>query len=265
MHNSNNSIRFVKMRYFLEIAFDGTNYHGWQKQSNGISIQQVIEDKLSLKLKHNVSVVGCGRTDTGVHARQFFLHFDWQENILFNDFLFNLNRFLPSDIVAKCIYIVKPDAHARFSAVERTYKYYIETIKNPFNRRYSLEFTLPLDIESMNRACKLLLKIDDFTSFSKLHGGQHNNLCKLTECFWEKTDKQLIFTISSNRFTRNMVRAIVGTMIDVGRGKISFSQLNDVIASRNRCLAGQSVDAKGLFLEKVVYPKEIFTDLFHQY
>lgn len=253
------------MRYFLEIAFDGTKYHGWQKQSNGLSIQQVIEEKLSLKLKHNIRVIGCGRTDTGVHARQFFLHFDWHQSIILNDFLLNLNRFFPNDIAAKSIHIVKPDAHARFSAIERTYKYYIDTQKNPFNRQFSFEFTLPLNIELMNRACELLLHNDDFTSFSKLHGGQHNNLCKLTECFWEKTDQQLIFTISSNRFTRNMVRAIVGTMIDIGMEKVSILKLKNIIESRNRCFAGQSVEAKGLFLEKVVYPIEIFTDSFRPY
>lgn len=253
------------MRYFLEIAFDGTKYHGWQKQSNGLSIQQVIEEKLSLKLKDNIRVIGCGRTDTGVHARQFFLHFDWHQSIILNDFVFNLNRFLPNDIAAKSIYIVKSDAHARFSAIERTYKYYIDTQKNPFNRQYSFEFTLPLDIDKMNRACELLLMNEDFTSFSKLHGGQQNSVCKLTECFWEKKDKQLIFTISSNRFTRNMVRAIVGTMIDIGSEKVSIMQLKDIIEARNRCLAGQSVEAKGLFLEKVVYPLEIFTDSFRLY
>lgn len=253
------------MRYFIEIVFDGTNYCGWQKQSNGISIQQVIEEKLSLKLKHNISVIGCGRTDTGVHARQFFLHFDWHKNIVLKDFLLDLNRFFPNDIAAKSIHIVKPDAHARFSAIERTYRYYIETQKNPFNRQYSIEFTLPLDIDKMNRACELLLVNDDFTSFSKLHGSQHNNICKLTECYWKKKNYQLIFNISSNRFTRNMVRAIVGTMIDIGRNKVSLSQLKNIIESRNRCLAGQSVEAKGLFLEKVVYSEEIFTDSFHLY
>ncbi|MGQ9848140.1 MAG: tRNA pseudouridine(38-40) synthase TruA [Bacteroidales bacterium] len=253
------------MRYFIEIAFDGTKYHGWQKQSNGISIQQVIEEKISLKLKNNICVIGCGRTDTGVHARQFFLHFDWHQRLVLEEFQHNLNRFLPDDIAVKSIHIVKPDAHARFSAVERTYKYYIETKKNPFNRQYSLEFTLPLNIDLMNRACELLLNNDDFTSFSKSHGGQHNNICKLTKCYWEKKDNQLIFTISSNRFTRNMVRSIVGTMIDIGREKISILQFKDIIESRNRRFAGQSVEAKGLFLEEVVYPLEIFTDSFRPY
>lgn len=253
------------IRYFLEISFDGTAYHGWQKQKNGISVQQMMEEKLSLKLKKTIEVVGCGRTDTGVHAKQFFLHFDYNEKIKLNDFLFKLNRFLPNDIAAQGIYVVKLDANARFSVVERTYKYYIQMQKNPFNRHYSYEFTSTLNLEQMNRACDILMKTNDFTSFSKLHGGQKNNICRLTECNWQKNEQQLIFSISANRFTRNMVRAIVGTMIEIGQGSVSILEFKNIIESHNRCLAGESVPAKGLFLEKVIYPKDIFIDSFRLY
>lgn len=253
------------IRYFLEISFDGTAYHGWQKQKNGISVQQIMEEKLSLKLKNPIEVIGCGRTDTGVHARQFYLHFDLNEKIVLDDFLFKLNRFLPHDIAAHSIHIVKSDANARFSALERSYNYYIQTQKSPFNRNYSYDFTSVLDLDRMNNACKILMKNEDFTSFSKLHGGQKNNLCRLTECKWQKNRHQLIFTISANRFTRNMVRAIVGTMIEVGKGNLSVKELTNIIESRNRCMAGESVEAKGLFLEKITYPAEIFISSFRLY
>lgn len=252
-------------RYFLEISYDGTAYHGWQKQKNSLTVQQIIEEKLSLKLKQQINVVGCCRTDTGVHALQFFLHFDSDQIIELDSFLFKLNRFLPIDIVARSIHNVTPEANARFSAIERTYKYFIQTKKNPFNRYYSYEYTMLLDIEKMNKACELLIKNNDFTSFSKLHGGQKNYICKLTECQWEKLDQQLIFTISANRFTRNMVRAIVGTIIEVGKGSINISDFKRIIDLRNRSFASNSVEAKGLFLAKVLYPQDIFLKTYRIY
>jgi tRNA pseudouridine38-40 synthase len=246
-------------RYFIDISFDGTAYHGWQRQKNGLSIQQVLEEKFSSKLHENIEITGCGRTDTGVHARQYIAHFDYTKTIAVEDFSFNMNRFLPHDISLNKIFPVIPEAHARFSAIERTYKYYIIRKKNPFYRNYHLELTMLLDVHLMNEACVKLLQTSDFTSFSKLHGGQKDNICTLTECFWKENGDQLIFTISANRFTRNMVRAIVGTMLEIGKQKLSLTEFQQIINSKNRCLAGESVDAKGLFLEKVIYPKDIYS------
>ncbi|NSW45840.1 MAG: tRNA pseudouridine(38-40) synthase TruA [Bacteroidales bacterium] len=253
------------MRYFIEISFDGSNYHGWQKQNNGISVQAVLELKLSLQLRENIELVGCGRTDAGVHARQFFAHFDVNIQLDLKQTVFKLNRFLPSNIAVIGLYKVQSYAHARFSAIERTYKYYIQTVKNPFNTKFVWDFTLFLDMELMNKACDILMKTTDFTSFSKLHGGQKNNLCQLYYCKWERNEQQLIFTIAANRFTRNMVRAIVGTMVEIGKGKLGLSEFENIIASKNRCLAGESVFAGGLFLDSVLYPSEIFIDSFRLY
>lgn len=253
------------MRYFLEIAFDGTDYHGWQRQKNGLSVQEVLEDKISLKYKKKIELVGCGRTDTGVHARQFFAHFDWDSALHLAENVHLLNRFLPKNIVVIGLSLMNNDAHARFSAIERTYKYYIQTTKSPFYQNYSLDYFKPLDISSMNAACTELIKTSDFSSFSKLHGGQKNNICLLTECQWEKVEEQLIFTISANRFTRNMVRAIVGTMLEIGKGKLTIADLKQIIKSKNRCLAGESVPAHGLFLEKIVYPQYLFINSFRLY
>lgn len=253
------------MRYFIEIAFDGSNYHGWQKQKNGVSVQAVLEEKISLKLKKQIDLVGCGRTDTGVHAHQFFAHFDWEGDLPLAETVILLNRFMPKDIVVLGLSLMQVDAHARFSAIERTYNYYIQTVKSPFVQAFSFDYFLPLDIEKMNAACIELLSTNDFTSFSKLHGGQKNNHCKLTSCSWSRTNEQLIFTISANRFTRNMVRAIVGTMIEIGKGKLSLDEFKKIIVSKNRCLAGESIAAKGLFLEKIVYPDELFIRSFRLY
>ncbi len=248
-------------RYFTDISFDGTAYHGWQKQKNGLSIQQVLEEKFSSKLRHSIKLTGCGRTDAGVHARHYVAHFDYPKKIDIPLLVNNMNRFLPPDISINKIYPVIEKAHARFSAVERTYAYYLVRSKNPFYRNYNLEISVPLDVETMKKACTLLIQTSDFTSFSKLHGGQKDNRCTLTECTWQNNDEQLIFTISANRFTRNMVRAIVGTMLELGKQKLGLDEFQRIIHEKNRCLAGESVDAKGLFLEKVIYPKEITSDI----
>ncbi|HNV95305.1 MAG TPA: tRNA pseudouridine(38-40) synthase TruA [Bacteroidales bacterium] len=253
------------MRYFIEIAFDGSHYHGWQKQKNGVSVQAVLEEKMSLKLKKHIDLVGCGRTDTGVHAHQFFAHFDFDSELQLADTVGVLNRFMPKDIAVLGLSLMSDNAHARFSAVERTYKYYIQAVKSPFALAYSYDYFLSLDIDSMNAACNKLLSITDFSSFSKLHGGQKNNICHLSTCYWSKVGHQLIFTISANRFTRNMVRAIVGTMLEIGKGKLSLNDFERIIDSKNRCLAGESVAARGLFLEKIVYPEELFIRSFRLY
>jgi tRNA pseudouridine38-40 synthase len=245
-------------RFFVDLSFDGTNYCGWQRQNNALSVQQILEEKFSLKLAEKVKFIGCGRTDAGVHARQFVAHADINNLKDIPDFIYRINRFLPEDIVINQIYEVLPTANARFSAIKRTYKYYISRKKNPFIRNYSYEYISFLDKEIMNSASDYLLNnVDDFTSFTKLHGGSNNARCVLYECFWEEKDDLLVFTITANRFTRNMVRAIVGTMIDLGRGKISFDDFVDITKKKNRCIAGESVEAKGLFLEKVEYPDNI--------
>ncbi|MCX7861379.1 MAG: tRNA pseudouridine(38-40) synthase TruA [Bacteroidales bacterium] len=247
-------------RYFIDISFDGSNYAGWQRQNNALSIQQVFEEKISLKLKVPIELVGCGRTDAGVHARQFMAHFDTDIEFDTQSFLYAMNRFLPEQLAINNIYRVKDDAHARFSAIERMYKYYILRRKNPFLRNFSYEYIAPLNVELMNLAAEMLINADDFTSFTKLHGGSKHARCKLSECRWEFDNDMLVFIIAANRFTRNMVRSIVGTLLEVGKEKITIEQFYGIINGRNRMLAGESVEAKGLFLEKVVYPEDIFID-----
>ncbi len=244
-------------RYFIDLSFDGTSFSGWQRQKNAISVQQILEEKLSFKLKSHIELVGCGRTDAGVHARQFVAHFD--TDVIFDkaELTHSLNRFLPQTIAINEIYNVVGDAHARFSAIERTYKYYIHRCKNPFHLFYSMPYFSPLDVASMNEAAQYLLTVEDFTSFTRLHGGSSHARCKLFCCYWEQNDDMLVFTISANRFTRNMVRAIVGTMLELGRGKINLQDFKHIVEKKNRNVAGESVEAKGLFLDRVVYPENI--------
>ncbi len=244
-------------RYFIDISFDGTDFSGWQRQKNAISVQQVLEERFSIKLFKPINMVGCGRTDSGVHARQFVAHFDFDGDIDLHNFIYKMNRFLLSSISLNDIYQVFPDAHARYSTVKRTYKYYISRSKNPFVRNYSYEYTSNLNVEAMNEASRYLLTVYDFTSFTKLHGGSIHSRCKLFECSWNENNGMLIFTISANRFTRNMVRSIVGTMLELGKGKITFTDFVRIVKTKNRCMAGESVEAKGLFLEEVVYKENI--------
>jgi len=246
-------------RYFIELSFVGTKYSGWQLQHNGISVQQTLNEKLSLKLGRKVEVTGAGRTDAGVHAEFFVVHFDTNVEIE-QDFIAEMNNFLPNDIVFHCIRKVKPDAHARFSAISRTYQYRISTKKNPFLYEFSHYYYGKLDLEKMNIAAKILLSVSDFTSFSKLHGNNKTNICKLTKSEWKKQGDMLIFTITADRFLRNMVRAIVGTLLDVGKGKISIEQFKNIIDGKNRSLASSSVIAKGLFLTGIEYDSEIYEE-----
>lgn len=247
----------VMLRYFVDISFDGTNFSGWQRQKNAISVQQLLEERFSVKLHKPIELVGCGRTDAGVHARQFVAHFDFDVELKIQDFIFKMNRFLPSSICINDVYAVVSDAHARYSAYERTYKYYISRKKNPFVLNYSLEYTAYLDVKLMNEACQTLLGVNDFSSFTKLHGGSQHSLCELYKCMWEYNEDMLVFTISANRFTRNMVRSIVGTLLDLGKGKITLNEFKDIVIKKDRCFAGESVEAKGLFLEKVYYSDNI--------
>ncbi|MDR3185053.1 MAG: tRNA pseudouridine(38-40) synthase TruA [Prevotellaceae bacterium] len=243
------------MRYFVCLSYKGTHYHGWQVQENAPSVQAELHRALSLLLGEPVVVVGAGRTDTGVHARRYVAHFDSTRNLQ-NDKMrriHQVNAILPPDICVYDIFPVHDTAHARFDAVERTYKYYIHTAPNPFLLDFSVYVPYPLDVEAMNAAAATMLKYDDFTSFAKLHGNNKTNLCKLTKAGWEKTDSGLVFTISANRFLRNMVRAIVGTLLDVGRGKTPIDDFVRIIERKERRASGASAPAKGLFLEQICY------------
>lgn len=241
-------------RFFIQLAFNGKNYHGWQLQENAHSVQAEINEKLSLLLGGPINVVGCGRTDTGVHAREYFAHFEIEE-VTFKtaELASKMNNFLPNDIAVQNIFEVKPGMHARFSATSRTYRYYISKKKNPFLKEQSYFFHVPLKVAEMKRASQYLLDFTDFSSFSKLHSQTNNNNCKVSFAGWEETGEMLIFTITADRFLRNMVRAIVGTMLEVGKGKIKASEIKNIIEMKNRSEAGFSVPAEGLFLEKVEY------------
>ena len=245
-------------RYFTRLAYDGTNYHGWQLQQNAHTVQAELNDKLSTLLSESVNVVGCGRTDTGVHAREFFAHFE-VDSLPFteNDLVYKLNRFLPEDIAIDCIFPVNDEMHARFSAISRTYKYFIARKKSPFDRHFNYFLNVPLDLDAMQQAADIMLGFEDFSSFSKLHTQTVTNLCKITEARWELVQDQLIFTITADRFLRNMVRAIVGTLLEIGMGKLKVGEMQRIIEAKDRSQAGFSVPAKGLFLERVVYPTEL--------
>jgi tRNA pseudouridine38-40 synthase len=239
------------------LSYAGTNYSGWQVQPNGISVQQVINEKMSLKLGEEIEVTGAGRTDTGVHAEFFVAHFDSHVKVS-DEFISEINSFLPSDIVFHNIQKVIPEAHARFSAISRTYQYRITRKKNPFLNDFSYYYHSQLDISEMNRAAAILKKVSDFTSFSKLHSSSKTNICKLTQAEWKEESDLLVFTISADRFLRNMVRAIVGTLMDVGKGKLSIKDFKDIIEHKNRSKASSSAQAKGLFLTHIEYPENIY-------
>ncbi|GAB1451725.1 tRNA pseudouridine(38-40) synthase TruA [Draconibacterium sp.] len=244
-------------RYFIQLSYKGTNYHGWQIQPNAISVQQVLEKTLSTVLRETVEVVGAGRTDTGVHASFFVLHFDVLNELNnFETLVYKLNSLLPYDIAIQKIWPVANDLHARFSAVSRTYKYYISTKKNPFRTETSFKYLLPLDINRMNEAARILAEYEDFTSFSRLHTDVKTNNCKILWAEWEVKNTQLIFTIQADRFLRNMVRAIVGTLLEVGKGKLSLKDFRKIIEAKDRAAAGASAPAKGLFLVDIEYPGE---------
>lgn len=250
----------MKTRYFIFISYKGTSYHGWQVQPNSVTVQQILEKALSVVLNDKITTIGAGRTDTGVHASFFCAHFDSDSSDLLSvkNLIFRLNQFLPADISVNSFKKVVPDANARYSAVSRTYKYYISRIKDPFFDNSSWYLNGNIDISKMNEACEVLFNHSDFTSFSKLHSGSKTNICKVYSADWSETESKLVFKIKADRFLRNMVRAIVGTMIDVGFGKIDLNEFEDIILAKDRCKAGLSVPAKGLFLVDIEYPVEIF-------
>ena len=241
------------MRYFIEFAYNGKNYFGFQVQPNVISIQERLDKALSLLLKEKIEIVGAGRTDSGVHAKQMFAHFDYEGVIDSNYWTKKMNSYLPEDIVIYRFISVSENAHARFDAKSRTYEYYIHTFKDVFRNEGSWYYHKNLDIESMNKACKILFDYIDFECFSKVHTDVHTFNCKITTAFWKQEGNQLIFTITADRFLRNMVRAIVGTMINIGIGKITLEDFRKIIESKNRNEAGFSVPAHGLYLVNVEY------------
>jgi tRNA pseudouridine38-40 synthase len=249
-------------RYFIELAYLGTNYCGWQIQPNANTVQAELERALSMLLRDDVKSTGAGRTDTGVHASFFVAHFDSsQKNLQWNQkLLASLNEVLPKDIAIKEIVAVTPEAHARFSALSRTYEYRISRHKNPFNLGTSWLYKGELDVDAMKRASAKLLKYKDFTSFSKLGSDVKTNNCKVLLALWETQETELVFTIRADRFLRNMVRAIVGTLMDVGRGRITEQDFVQIIESHNRSNAGTSAPPEGLSLTNIEYPVNIFLE-----
>jgi len=250
----------LRTRYFIFLSYKGTSYHGWQLQPNGITVQQVIDEALTVILEEPVSTTGAGRTDTGVHALFFCAHFDSIRTDLDarKNFIYRLNRYLPKDISVSRIRKVSDDAHARFSAVSRTYIYNICRVKDPFTEDSAWYLHGDLDIAGMNTAASVLLNYTDFTSFSRLHSDVKTNNCRITRASWEEKGDMLVFTISADRFLRNMVRAIVGTMVDVGTGKKTIGEFEEIIRKKDRGMAGKSAPARGLFLTAVDYPSGIF-------
>lgn len=244
---------FITLRYFIEFSYNGKKYFGYQIQPNAVSVQEELERALSTILREKIKTTGAGRTDTGVHAKKMFAHFD-TEKVLDQDFGRRLNSFLPADISVKRIFPVKDDFHARFDATFRTYEYYISLEKNPFTEESAWQhWRRSLDVNRMNEACKILFEYEDFTSFAKLHTDNKTNLCKIYRAEWEQNGSELKFTVSANRFLRNMVRAIVGTMVDIGAGKLQPEDLRTVIEDKHRNSAGTSAPAHGLYLVDVGY------------
>ena len=253
------------MRYFIFLSYDGTNYHGWQIQPNANSVQQTLNQALTTILRTEIMVTGAGRTDTGVHARLMVGHFDLSleegEDARLKGQMIKerLNSLLPWDIAVQKVVPVRDDANARFDAISRTYKYYICKEKDPFNHRYACLIRATLDYELMNKASELLFQYTDFTSFSKLHTDVKTNNCTILHAAWTQQDENTwVFTIKANRFLRNMVRAIVGTLVDVGLHKTDLNGFCRIIEGKDRCIAGQSMPGNALFLTNIEYPNELF-------
>lgn len=248
------------MRYFIELKYDGTAYCGWQRQPNQPSVQQTLEMGLSTLLRQKIEVTGAGRTDTGVHALYYVAHFDTAERINDLDLIvYKANFLLPEDIALLSLSAVAPEAHARFSAREREYRYIIEPHKNPFTRNTTWQYYVPLDIEQMNEAAATMLEYEDFTSFAKLNSNNKTNICRIFRAKWTvNSEGVLCFTIRADRFLRNMVRAVVGTLVDVGRGRYTPDQFRKIVESRDLARSSSGAPAQGLFLSDVVYPNDLF-------
>jgi tRNA pseudouridine38-40 synthase len=244
-------------RLFIELSYDGTNYHGWQIQPNAVTVQEVLNKSLSVILRQSIETTGCGRTDTGVHATEFFAHLDLADKSLLIDhgtLLRSINAVLPKDIAVRQLISVAAEAHARFDATLRSYEYHIHFDKDPFKNGYSWELRDKPDLALMNRAAAIIKEYTDFSCFSKSNTQVKTNLCKISRAEWVENDKGIVFHISADRFLRNMVRAIVGTLLMVGRDEIVPAQVREIIESKNRSNAGASVPACGLYLTEVKYP-----------
>lgn len=242
------------LRYFIHLAYNGTLYNGWQIQPNAPSVQETLNKALHVLVHPSIKITGAGRTDTGVHAKQMFAHFDFETTIETKKLISKLNNFLPEDVVVIDIMLVQKESHARFDAVSRTYQYYINTKKNPFINKQSWYYSKELDVNLMNQAAQMLLLYTDFECFSKVNTDVATYNCQITEAFWIENNNELVFTISANRFLRNMVRSIVGTLVNVGLKKTSLLDFEKIIESKKRENAGFSVPAHGLFLTKIEYP-----------
>lgn len=249
------------MRYFLEIAYDGTRFHGWQIQPNAVTVQEVLDDSLSKILRETINTTGSGRTDTGVHASQQFVHFESVQQLDPQHIVYRLNRILPDDISAYNLYLVPAEAHARYDAFARTYHYHITLRKDPFKRYYAWYHSKPLDVKLMNEAATILLKYEDFTTFSKVKGDTKHYRCNMYEAYWQQQGDELVFTIRANRFLRGMVRLIVGALTDVGRGKLTVADFENIIASQDRSQASGAAPSEGLYLAKVEYPDHLFQNI----
>ncbi len=246
-------------RYFIEMAYNGSRFHGWQIQPNAVSVQEVMNDALNKALRQDINVVGCGRTDTGVHASYFVAHFDSSVKIADCDQLvYKLNRIVGKDVVVHSVQEVDVETHCRFHATSRTYHYFLKSEKNPFLSEFSYRLLYEVDIEQMNKAAELLFDYTDFTSFSKLHTDTKTNNCTIMHVRWERQSDGAVFIIKADRFLRNMVRAIVGTLLEVGRGKLTLEQFKTVIESKDRGQAGTSVPGQALFLVDIEYPPNLF-------
>ncbi len=245
------------MRYFIELAYQGKMYHGWQSQPNATSVQEILENNLNIILQEKITVVGAGRTDAGVHATQIYAHFDAHEIRDISVVLFKLNSMLPHDIAVKTIFKVKPETHARFDALSRSYEYHIIQNKNPFLYEQAFYLMKELDIDKMNEAAQILKKYSSFKCFSKSRTDVKTYNCKIEEAYWQRHHEMLVFYITADRFLRNMVRAIVGTLLNVGLGKMEVDHIHDIIKSEDRSKAGTSVPAHGLFLTSIKYSENI--------
>ncbi|WP_452598425.1 tRNA pseudouridine(38-40) synthase TruA [Pontimicrobium sp. MEBiC01747] len=248
------------MRYFIELSYNGSAYHGWQNQPNAISVQEVLEKGLSILLKEPISTMGAGRTDAGVHAKQLYAHFNTEANLEIDTVIYKLNALLPKDIAVSNIFRVKEESHARFDAISRTYLYRIALSKNVFNYEQAYYLKPKINIERLNKATKILFDYKDFQCFSKSNTDVKTYHCDIMKAEWTIVDDELRFTIKADRFLRNMVRAIVGTLINIGIGKVEIEELHTIIQSKNRGKAGFSVPAHALYLIEVGYPENFFLE-----
>ncbi len=249
------------LRYFLKLAYNGSDFHGWQIQPNAPSVQEFLSEKLSIILRKEINVVGAGRTDTGVHAKVMFAHFDLEYTLKDKAALLNsLNKMLSPAVYVSEMLLVRDDAHARFDALNRAYEYWVNRERDPFSDGLAANILYPLDLNLMNEAAAKLCYKGDFSSFSKSKTQTKTNICEIRKAYWEDRGNQWVFHIEADRFLRNMVRAIVGSLIEVGKAKMSLKDFEEMVEAKDRSLAGESVPAKGLYLTKVDYPPQIFLD-----